>query len=75
MELRFFGGLTEEEAAEVLKVSPETVRRDLRLAKTWLLREMDRHQTKRFRQSYLCGITRAFSARPIGFFAFLFLIE
>ena len=29
VELRFFGGLTEEEAAEVLKVSPETVRRDL----------------------------------------------
>jgi RNA polymerase sigma factor (TIGR02999 family) len=33
VELRFFGGLTEEEAAEVLKVSPETVRRDLRLAR------------------------------------------
>jgi len=46
VELRFFGGLTEEEAAEVLKVSPETVRRDLRLAKTWLLREMDKRQTK-----------------------------
>jgi DNA-directed RNA polymerase specialized sigma24 family protein len=44
VELRFFGGLTEEEAAEVLKVSPETVRRDMRLAKTWLLREMDQHQ-------------------------------
>jgi RNA polymerase sigma-70 factor (ECF subfamily) len=46
VELRFFGGLTEEEAAEVLKVSPETVRRDLRLAKTWLLREMDKHQAR-----------------------------
>jgi len=45
VELRFFGGLTEEEAAEVLKVSPETVRRDMRLAKTWLLREMDKRQT------------------------------
>jgi RNA polymerase sigma factor (TIGR02999 family) len=44
VELRFFGGLTEEEAAEVLKVSPETVRRDMRLAKTWLLREMDQRQ-------------------------------
>ena len=42
VELRFFGGLTEEEAAEVLKVSPETIRRDMRLAKTWLLREMDK---------------------------------
>jgi len=46
VELRFFGGLTEEEAAEVLKVSPETIRRDMRLAKTWLLREMDKRKTK-----------------------------
>jgi len=45
VELRFFGGLTEEEAAEVLKVSPETVRRDMRLAKTWLLREMDKRRS------------------------------
>jgi DNA-directed RNA polymerase specialized sigma24 family protein len=37
--LRFFGGLSEGEAAEVLKVSPETVKRDWRLAKAWL------HQT------------------------------
>jgi len=44
VELRFFGGLTEEESAEVLKVSPQTVRRDLKLAKVWLLREMDRKQ-------------------------------
>lgn len=40
VELRFFGGLTEQEAAEVLKVSAETVRRDWRLARAWLLREM-----------------------------------
>jgi RNA polymerase sigma factor (sigma-70 family) len=40
VELRFFGGLTVEESAEVLKVSPETIRRDWRLAKTWLLREI-----------------------------------
>jgi RNA polymerase sigma factor (TIGR02999 family) len=40
IELRFFGGLTVEETAEVLKVSPETVRRDWRLARTWLLREL-----------------------------------
>ncbi len=40
IELRFFGGLSVEEAAEVLKVSPETVTRDSRLAKVWLLREM-----------------------------------
>jgi RNA polymerase sigma factor (TIGR02999 family) len=42
VELRFFGGLTEEEAAEVLKVSTETVRRDWKLAKVWLLRELSR---------------------------------
>jgi len=40
VELRFFGGLTVEEAAAVLKVSPETVRRDWRLAKVWLLRQL-----------------------------------
>jgi len=38
VELRFFGGLTEEETASVLQVSPETVRRDWRLAKAWLRR-------------------------------------
>jgi RNA polymerase sigma factor (TIGR02999 family) len=37
VELRFFGGLTEAEMAETLKVSPETVRRDWRLARSWLL--------------------------------------
>ena len=46
VELRFLGGLTVEEAAEVLNVSPETVRRDLRLAKSWLLREMDKRHPK-----------------------------
>lgn len=40
VELRFFGGLSVEETAEVLKVSTETVGRDWRLAKVWLLREM-----------------------------------
>jgi RNA polymerase sigma factor (TIGR02999 family) len=40
IELRFFGGLSVEETAEALKVSPETVMRDWRLAKVWLLREM-----------------------------------
>ena len=38
IELRFFGGLSVEETAEVLKVSAETVMRDWRLAKVWLLR-------------------------------------
>jgi RNA polymerase sigma factor (TIGR02999 family) len=40
VELRFFGGLSIEETAEVLKVSPETVKRDWRLAKAWLRREL-----------------------------------
>ena len=38
IELRFFGGLSIEEASIVLDVSPETVKRDCRLAKAWLLR-------------------------------------
>ena len=40
VELRFFAGLTLEETAEVLKVSLDTVVRDWRLAKVWLLREI-----------------------------------
>jgi RNA polymerase sigma factor (TIGR02999 family) len=43
VELRFFGGLSVEETAETLKVSPETVMRDWRLAKVWLLREISSH--------------------------------
>jgi RNA polymerase sigma factor (TIGR02999 family) len=42
VELRFFGGLTVEETAEVLGVSPETVKRDWKLAKAWLRRELRR---------------------------------
>jgi len=41
VELRFFGGLSVDETAEALHVSPETVMRDWRLAKVWLLRELD----------------------------------
>ena len=40
IELRFFGGLTVEEAAIVLKVAPDTVMRDSQLAKAWLAREL-----------------------------------
>jgi len=40
VELRFFGGLSIEETAEVLRVSVDTVVRDWRLAKVWLLREL-----------------------------------
>ena len=42
VELRFFGGLTVEETAAVLRVSPETVMRDWKLARTWLRRELRR---------------------------------
>src|SRR5687768_6469259 len=41
IELRFFGGLTVDETAQVLDVSPDTVARDWRMARTWLLRELD----------------------------------
>jgi RNA polymerase sigma factor (TIGR02999 family) len=40
VELRFFGGLSVEETAEVLKVSPRTVMRDWSLAQAWLYREL-----------------------------------
>jgi RNA polymerase sigma factor (TIGR02999 family) len=40
VELRFFGGLTFEETAEALGVSVDTVKRDWRFAKLWLLREL-----------------------------------
>jgi RNA polymerase sigma factor (TIGR02999 family) len=42
VELRFFGGLSVEETAGVLKVSPETVMRDWKLARAWLRRELQR---------------------------------
>jgi RNA polymerase sigma factor (TIGR02999 family) len=42
VELRFFGGLSVEETAEVLTVSEKTVRRDWQFAKSWLLRELGR---------------------------------
>jgi RNA polymerase sigma factor (TIGR02999 family) len=44
VELRFFGGLSVEETAQVLKISPETVMRDWKLAKVWLLRELSEEQ-------------------------------
>ncbi len=40
VEMRFFGGLSVDETAEALHVSPETVMRDWKLAKVWLLREL-----------------------------------
>jgi RNA polymerase sigma-70 factor, ECF subfamily len=43
VEMRFFGGLSIEEIAEVLKVSAVTVKRDWRTARTWLYRELSTH--------------------------------
>ncbi len=40
VEMKFFGGLNVEEIARVLKVSPETIKRDWRFSRTWLLREL-----------------------------------
>ena len=40
VELRFFGGLSVKETADILKVSPETVQRDWKFAKSWLKREL-----------------------------------
>jgi RNA polymerase sigma factor (TIGR02999 family) len=40
IELRFFGGLTVDETAEVLNISPQSVMRDWRLARAWLTREL-----------------------------------
>jgi len=40
VELRFFGGLTVEEAAEAMDIAPITVKRDWALARTWLYREL-----------------------------------
>ena len=46
VELRFFGGLSVEETAEVLKVCPDTVLRDWRLAKAWLGRELGAEEAR-----------------------------
>jgi RNA polymerase sigma factor (TIGR02999 family) len=41
VELRYFGGLTEEEIEAALSISPRTIRRDWDFAKSWLMRELD----------------------------------
>jgi RNA polymerase sigma-70 factor, ECF subfamily len=77
VELRFFGGLSVEETAMVLKVSPVTVMRDWKLAKLWLLRELggdDRQVPQRDGGTLVVGIreqpvsgdipTRTATARP-----------
>jgi RNA polymerase sigma factor (TIGR02999 family) len=47
VELRFFGSLTVDETAEALKISQETVMRDWKFAKNWLLRELSRAKKPR----------------------------
>lgn len=46
VELRFFGGLSVEEIAEVLKVSPKTVKRDWSVARAWLYREIRKEEAE-----------------------------
>lgn len=46
VELRYFGGLSVEETADVLHVSPETVMRDWKMAKSWLFRELARTRSR-----------------------------
>jgi RNA polymerase sigma-70 factor, ECF subfamily len=46
VELRFFGGLSEEETAEVLQVSLRTVQREWSLARAWLYRELSRKESE-----------------------------
>ena len=45
VELRFFGGLAVEEIADVMKISPATVKRDWKMAKAWLLRELSQQDS------------------------------
>ena len=47
IELRFFAGLSVEDTAEVLKVSPDTVKRDWKMARAWLLTELDGPQNEK----------------------------
>ncbi len=50
VELRHFGGLSVEETAEVLRISPETAKRDWKIAKAWLLRELTRNSEHKSKQ-------------------------
>jgi RNA polymerase sigma-70 factor, ECF subfamily len=43
VELRYFGGMSVEETAAALQISPETAKRDWKMAKAWLLRELAKH--------------------------------
>jgi RNA polymerase sigma factor (sigma-70 family) len=43
VELRFFGGMDVTETAQIVGVSPETVMRDWKMARSWLLMQLDHH--------------------------------
>ena len=45
--MRFFGGLSVEETAQILEVSADTIKRDWRIAKLWLLRELEGETPRR----------------------------
>jgi RNA polymerase sigma factor (TIGR02999 family) len=62
VELRFFGGLSVGEIAEVLKLSPQSVMRDWRLARIWLARELGLRPRKR---PAIAPMGRAEEARPL----------
>jgi RNA polymerase sigma factor (sigma-70 family) len=47
VEMRYFAGLSVEETAEALQISPETAKRDWKMAKAWLLRELNGGEGRR----------------------------
>jgi RNA polymerase sigma factor (TIGR02999 family) len=57
VELRFCGGLSVEETAEFLRISPETVLRDWKMAKVWLLRELSRDLASGVTQIRPCRVS------------------
>jgi RNA polymerase sigma-70 factor (ECF subfamily) len=58
VELRFFGGLDVRETAEILEVSPDTIHRDWRFAKSWLRRELTRGEPAGARREPHPGSTK-----------------
>jgi len=55
VDLRFFGGLTEEETAEVLGISPRSVKRDWRVARAWLFGELSARSERSTGVEGSCG--------------------
>ena len=65
IEMRFFGGMTVEETAEALRVSTDTVKRDWRLAKLWLMREIEGQGRRLARDRRSCGARRSATRRSM----------